>query len=517
MDLKIILIFFIIFGLALKANEIQLKSGWNLVGVDSTDSVAILSSNLDVLKAAGGGVGGGGDFRFDKAFSQYATGNMKLGQGYWILADSDTNLTYTISSQTQVSVELLEGWNLINTCIEINATDILSQYPNVIKASGGGVGGGGDFRYDKDFAQYAKGTTKVGQGYWFLADKAFSIRCDSTTARDEPYFKYSWHLESKDSALNQSGFSINENSDINITQAWKTTKGQGVKVAIIDDSYDVNHEDLKSNIFITYNIQNDNNDVSNKTTESSHGTMCAGFVASPLNNKGSVGSAPDAKLILINDIYSVEDDAGNIKAFEYAKKQGAKVISCSWGSSNVSQALVAELKSLYDANITVLFASGNYKSDLDANDSIYDESEVEWVIGVGASGEDNDVTEYSDYGKNIDILAPGGDTDTLGILGIHGIVDNSNSNTKGLVSKEYTFTNGTSFSCPIAAGVVALMYSINPKITPKQVRDILISTADKVGTSNGATYDTNGFDVTRMRAYGKINAAKAVKAAKDLI
>lgn len=55
---------------SLTASEIQLKSGWNLIGINSTDSVTILTSNPNIQKAAGGGVGGGGDFRFDKSFSQ---------------------------------------------------------------------------------------------------------------------------------------------------------------------------------------------------------------------------------------------------------------------------------------------------------------------------------------------------------------------------------------------------------------------------------------------------------------
>jgi len=109
---------------------------------------------------------------------------MKLGQGYWIQTDADTSLSYTKSTQTLSSIELKEGWNLINSCIEIDATNILTEYPNVIKAAGGGVGGGGDFRYDREFAKYAKGITKVSQGYWFKVDQPFVIECTSTPPVD---------------------------------------------------------------------------------------------------------------------------------------------------------------------------------------------------------------------------------------------------------------------------------------------------------------------------------------------
>ncbi len=174
--------------LSLNANEIQLKTGWNLIGVNSTDQVSELSKNQNILKAAGGGVGGGGDYRYDKSFAQFASGTMKLGQGYWINTNADTSLSYTPSSQTNTSIELLSGWNLINTCTEIDAKEILTKYPNVLKAAGGGVGGGGDFRYDKSFAQYATGLTKEGQGYWFKVDEPFSITCIA------PFIYRTWGL-----------------------------------------------------------------------------------------------------------------------------------------------------------------------------------------------------------------------------------------------------------------------------------------------------------------------------------
>ena len=334
------------------------------------------------------------------------------------------------------------------------------------------------------------------------------------TAESEPYFKYSWHIESKDSYFNTNGYSIDKNADIDVIEAWKITKGNGVKVAVIDDAFDVEHEDLKANIFITYNADDDSSDVSNKEPidseyGTSHGNICAGFIVAPINGKGIVGIAPEAKLIAIQLLG--DSDSVTIKAFEYAKNQGAKVVSCSWGTENISPALEVELKSLYDAGITILFASGNDGKSLDEI-SLNDESESQWVIGVGASGENNDVTSYSNYGSNIDILAPGGDMEiSIGILGIDDSGERGSKEQQSLVSENYAFTNGTSFSTPVAAGVVALMYGINPNITPKKVREILIESSDKIGL--GVTYDTNGFN--EKRAYGKINANTAVVKAQE--
>ena len=251
-------------------------------------------------------------------------------------------------------------------------------------------------------------------------------------ASDETYYKYLWHIDSENSSAHKiveeiriaTGHesmtdNIDPNSDINILEAWEITKGQGVKVAVIDDGADINHEDLKSNIFLTFNVDDQTSDISNNynsITESSHGNNCAGFIAAPINGKGIVGIAPESKLILIKQ--EEEADSAVIEAFEYAKNNGAEVISCSWGTTAVSEAIVAELKSLYDAGITVVFASGNEGSDLD-EEGLDDESEVPWVIGVGASSELNDVTLYSNYGLNIDVIAPGGFTGTsIGILAL---------------------------------------------------------------------------------------------------
>jgi len=211
-------------ALTLNADQIQLQEGWNLIGINSTDSASSLTANTNILKATGGGVGGGGDFRYDKEFSQYASGNIKQGQGYWIKANTTTSLTYNKSTQNLSSIELLEGWNLINPCIEIDASQILTKYPNVVKATGGGVGGGGDFRYDREFAQYATGITKDTQGYWFKSDSSFSITCIS------PFEYRAWGMGGDDVnskltvMVNGINYTLVSYSKLNIEQSNASTQ-----------------------------------------------------------------------------------------------------------------------------------------------------------------------------------------------------------------------------------------------------------------------------------------------------
>jgi subtilisin family serine protease len=74
----------------------------------------------------------------------------------------------------------------------------------------------------------------------------------------------------------------------------------------------------------------------------------------------------------------------------------------------------------------------------------------------------------------------------------------------------YNYAEGTSYSTPITAGVAALMLSVNPALTPEEIRTILIETA----TKNGGAYDSDGFSL--QKAYGQIDAGRAVEKAYSL-
>jgi len=328
----------------------------------------------------------------------------------------------------------------------------------------------------------------------------------------EPYFPYLWHIDSNASVLNGLGYRVDEDADINLRKAWELTRGSGIRVAVIDDGADITHEDLAANIVSVYNVDQDSNEsIHPDNPNGTHGTTVSGCIAAPVNGKGIVGIAPDAELIIIRqDTFS---DATTIRAFEFAKEQGARVVNCSWGSEHVSDAVVSEIKSLYESGITVVFASGNEGKSLDTP-GIDDESEIPWVLGVGASGENNDVTLYSNYGSQIDLLAPGGDAiDSSGLLGLDDMGEQGSlTMQRDLVNLNYAFTEGTSFSAPIVSGVAALMYALDPALTPKEIREILIQTAFKIG-GDDAAYDSNGFD--EKRAYGKVNAYEALQWVKE--
>lgn len=347
-----------------------------------------------------------------------------------------------------------------------------------------------------------------------------STTTQENTALATDYSKYAWNINESIDSNYKSTYKIDDNAHINLSTAWNTTKGkksnaEAIKVAIIDEGFEVSHPEIKDQIFATYNVMTGTTDVSNTSTSTfSHGTAVAGVIASKY-----LGVAPEAQLILINidllDDYqssSTLTEADLITAFQKAVDLGAQVINCSWGGGTVSGILSAKIQELKDNNITVVFSAGNDSSNLDS-DGTTDESELSSVIGVGASSVENDITSYSNYGSQIDLIAPAGGNTTDGLLGVLSLdltgTNGINTSTQlGLVNYNYSFVQGTSFSAPTVSGVVALLLAAKPTLTANEIRQILIDTADKVGTSNGADYSVNNFDV--KRAYGKINAGNAV-------
>lgn len=359
---------------------------------------------------------------------------------------------------------------------------------------------------------------------------------------DDPtdYSKYAWGINSNIDNTFKTDYSIHSNAHINLTTAWTITKGkytvgtninQGVKVAVIDEDFDVTHPDLNGKVISAFNAMDSSSNISDSDGDTYyHGSAVAGFIASTY-----LGASPNIQLILIN----IDLDSGSLteadilRAFNHAQTQGAKVINCSWGGSQLSSTIQNKISDLKAAGITVVFASGNgdnsgnaYNLDDAGKD---DPSELASVIGVGATSAANDVTKYSNYGSNIDILAPGGGTDftndtiSIGRLGLDQTGTAGYNNTQSitgnnLVNTNYSFTQGTSFAAPTLSAVAALMYAVNHNITPDRLREILIETTDKIGT--GTNYidrvgdgTTSTFDT--RRAYGKVDASAAVSQAQS--
>jgi len=336
----------------------------------------------------------------------------------------------------------------------------------------------------------------------------------------EPLYNELWHLE------NKSQFGGVVGADINATGAWKITKGVDVKIAIIDDGFDTLHEDLKDAIVAQKDFDYGDDNASYENTHEYHGTLCSGIALARENSKGTVGVAPHASLIAIkvggqNELGETlfTSDSQMIDAFLWAKEQGADVISCSWGTYNVSDGLRATIDSIAlsgrnGLGTPIFFASGNDGLGQYAWDN--DEAALESVIAVGASTDKNERAYFSNYGSALDLVAPGGDGYSTGfgiattdLTGYLGYELNSPAHPNYTFASDGTGFHGTSAATPMAAATAALMLSINPSLTKNTLKSILETTADKIG------YEPYNNGKNIHFGYGKINAGAATHKARE--
>ncbi|MEA3371686.1 MAG: S8 family serine peptidase [Campylobacterota bacterium] len=316
---------------------------------------------------------------------------------------------------------------------------------------------------------------------------------------NEPYYYQQWSINSDDLFYSQNA--IDADAHINAGDILNTYSGSSIKVAVIDDGVDVNHEDLAGAISATYNVLTKSTDVSHTYQDDIHGTAVTGIIAARLNAKGIVGLARRVQIISIKIEDSVTD--GDLfDAFSKAEEFGADVISCSWGTYDVSPVVEDKIIELSNngrggKGTIIVFASGNDNQDMEN-----DESAIPEVVAVGATNKDNLRAGYSNFGANLDIMAPGGE-----YLGITSLDPSGNEGLSSidenylLYDDSYAF-GGTSASAPMISGVVALMLEKNPTLTRVEVDRILKEGSDKIGT---VSYENGRND---YYGYGKINLVK---------
>ncbi|MEN1785048.1 MAG: S8 family serine peptidase [Bacteroidota bacterium] len=322
---------------------------------------------------------------------------------------------------------------------------------------------------------------------------------------NDPLFPEQFQMNNTGGSLN--GQPLTNDVDIDALEAWGITKGtNSITVAVIDDGLE-NHPDLPP---ISAGFSPANNGDGTPNSEGEHGVACAGIVAGLHDNGiGVRGVAPNVTLIGVNIFIGSETIQDLADSFEWAKNQGADVISNSWGFANncSSNPFPALTSAIVDAanngrngrGCVILFASGN-----EFNDCISYPSSISSVIAVGAVSPDGDISAYSNQGPKLDIVAPSNDINNAGNAFIYGVRTTDRVGSEGYASSDYADDfGGTSAACPAAAGAAALVLSTNPALTRTEVTNILIDTADDMGSS--------GFDNTF--GHGRVNAYQAVLAA----
>ncbi len=277
---------------------------------------------------------------------------------------------------------------------------------------------------------------------------------------------------------------------VNAPQAWDITQGQGVIVAVVDTGVDYTHPDIAANIVPGWNFVDNNND---PMDHFGHGTHVAGTIAAVANdNIGIVGIAPKAQIMPLKAL----DDTGNgtidvlSQAIVYAARNGAKVISNSWGCSTACPSNpVAEdaVRTAENAGSVVVFAAGNSSTDV-LNFSPQNMTDHKPIV-VAASDPSNSLAYFSNYGKLVDVTAPGSglSSDIRGILSLKSsICDPSLCPSNLIVGMNYLRQAGTSMACPHVSGEAALVLSVHPNFTPDEVREAIDLSANPLPGLPGA-------------------------------
>lgn len=257
---------------------------------------------------------------------------------------------------------------------------------------------------------------------------------------------------------------------------WEQDSSNKVTVAILDTGIDLNHPDLKPNLVQGINLLDKNLPPQD---DNGHGTNVAGIVGAAGNNIIGVSG-----ITWKSDIMPIKvlDHEGVGKSFfigqgvRYAVDNGAKVVLLALGDSVNTPFMREAIDYAESKDVLVVAASGNDSSLLNYPAAYSN------VLSVGAVNSYDNYVPYSNYGQQLDVVAPGEGIFTTKLGG------------------DYMTNSGTSMAAPQVAGLAALIFQKYPQLAPSEVIDLIKFTADDVGAP--------GLD--ELTGYGRINIEKAL-------
>ncbi|MEG3630688.1 S8 family peptidase [Streptomyces poriticola] len=293
---------------------------------------------------------------------------------------------------------------------------------------------------------------------------------------------------------------------MNVPGAWDKATGSGVNVAVIDTGY-VAHSDLAANVVAGYDFISDpwmaqdgggrdsnpadpgdwmnrgecGTDANGQpvpfrdTDNSWHGTHVAGTIAATTGNgKGVAGIAYDATVQPVrvlgkcggttaDIIDAITWASGGSVAGVPANPNPADVINMSLGGDGACDSgTQSAINGAVSRGTTVVVAAGNDNDDA----GFYNPASCSNVITVAASDREGNRASYSNYGRAVDITAPGGET---ALSSANGIWSTLNTGARSVGSETYAAYQGTSMAAPHIAGLAALMNEADPAMTPAQI------------------------------------------------
>lgn len=318
---------------------------------------------------------------------------------------------------------------------------------------------------------------------------------------------------------------------INLPAAWDLTRGaNSVIVAVADTGVLLSHPELQGQLIAGYDFINDPDNARDGNgrdanpddpgdrarpdgSSSFHGTHVAGTIAAASNNaSGVAGVAPNVRIMPLRvlgaqggtdfDInQSVLYAAGLPNASGTVPARRADVINLSLRGVGFSQTSQDAYLRARAQGLIIVAAAGNDRSSELMYPASYD-----GVISVSAVSINKTLASYSNFGTRVDVAAPGGDPGDVNGDGYPDeVLSTSADDSSGRIVPNYAFSRGTSMAAPHVAGVLALMKSVNPALTPDQIDNLLI--AGRLTVDLGTAGRDNSF------GHGLIDALKAVQAA----
>lgn len=300
---------------------------------------------------------------------------------------------------------------------------------------------------------------------------------------DDPGTTYQWALDTVDAY-----------------EAWDVTMGtHEVVVAVLDTGIDWNHPDLAANMWTNddgyhgYNIVDDNwfpmddnihgydasdDWVANLYTY--HGTHVAGIIGAVTDNAVGMAGLAQVRLMAVKVMNESGEGTDGMVAsgIRWAVDHGADIVTMSLGVEGTSTTMVNAVNYARNNDVVMIAAAGNDGTSVVSYPAAYPQ-----VIAVGATDDTDRRASFSNYGTNLDVVAP-------------GVMIYSTQGGTG-----YQYLSGTSAAAPHVAGVAALMLTVSPALEPEEISSIINQTATDISQT---AYDpTTG--------WGIVNAFRAVE------
>ena len=515
--------------------DVQVRAANALAGSWSDTSAGTTSDHGDTVSAATaitvgsevpGRIHAAGDtdhFTFTLDGATYVLLEASTGAG-------TLSLTPTLYDDHGAEVYLYylneSGWSVIDDGgLSMYALERLKAGTYTIRIAAAAAGQSGSYLLKPQIAAGQVTDEETCEGYSTAQSDPSTAQSDPSTAQSDPLYGCQWHLKNTQQyGTDGGGF------DINVEQAWATTKGEGINVLVVDRGLDYLHSDLRG---YEYESGDSNDDSlghhdpqgSVRHPSATHGTYVAGVIAARDNDIGTRGVAPRAT------VYGYTISRGGTEIFNEARARRAAaashmadvtaVSSNSWriATRGAYVAATDEWRNAIESGITsgyggkgVLYVwlAGNF--DAYGSYANRDEMLVHHGVTVVCAVNYNDVrTTYSERGDNLWLCAPSGDPDRM----LPGIATTALHN-------EYNLSfGGTSAATPIVSGVAALVRAANTALTWRDVKLILAGSARRNDASNtgweqgalayGSTTDRYWFNTEY--GFGVVDAGAAVELA----